>query len=161
MASYATTSDLAIYAVNPAAFASVSTGSQQAQLDAASTYAEGFLADQYHLPIVAPYPIDLRMNVCSIAAFYLMTFRGYRPGGSDDIIRQRYDDANTWLKGIAAGMISPSGITDSTVATHEGAPMVTTGVLGNVVGGYAAPSSSLAGARPYPYTGTIPGRRGW
>jgi len=161
MASYATTADLAQFAINPNAFASISAANQQAQLDAASTVAEGYLADQYHLPIVAPYPIDLRMNVCQIAAFFLMTFRGYKPGGADELIRLRYDDAMKWFNGIASGVISPSGIIDSTPNVREGAPIVVTGVMGNVVGGYGAPSTSPAGAKPYPYTGTIPGRRGW
>lgn len=161
MASYATLADLAQFAINPNAFASISGSVQQAQLDAASTLAEGYLADQYHLPIVAPYPVDLRMNVCQIAAFFLMTFRGYRPGGADELIRVRYDDAIKWLTNIASGMISPPGIIDSSPTVKEGAPVVVTGVLGNVVGGYAAPSTSPLGAKPYPYTGTVPGRRGW
>lgn len=168
MASYATPSDLAQYAVNPAAFASVSAANQQAQLDAASTVAEGYLADQYHLPIVAPFPVDLKIAVCSIAAFYLMSFRGFRPdSGNDIVIRQRYDDAISWLKSVAAGTITPAGILDSTPQVREGAPAIVTGVMGNVVGGYAAPTTiqgnptNPAGVRPYPYTGTIPGRRGW
>jgi phage gp36-like protein len=161
MASYATPTDLASYAINPTAFAGISTASQQAQLDAASTVAEGYLSDQYHLPIVAPYPIDLKMAVCSIAAFFLMTFRGYQPGGADEMIRMRYDDAIKWLSGIAQGMISPGGIIDSTPNTREGGPRVVSGTMGNVVGGYGPPSTSPIGAKPYAYTGTVPGRRGW
>jgi phage gp36-like protein len=167
MASYATTTDLAQYAVNPSAFASVSAQNQQAQLDAASTVAEGYLADQYHLPIVAPYPVDLKIAVCSIAAFYLMSFRGFQPDGKDIVIRQRYEDAISWLKSIATGTITPAGIIDSTPQTREGAPAIVTGVMGNVVGGYAAPTTiagnpaNPAGVKPYPYTGTVPGRRGW
>lgn len=161
MASYATTVDLASYAINPNAFAGISVVKQQQQLDAASTVAEGYLADQYHLPIAAPYPVDLKMAVCSIAAFFLMTFRGYQPGGSDEMIRMRYDDAIKWLSGIASGMITPAGILDSTPNTREGAPRVVTGTMGNVVGGYGQPSTSPIGAKPYAYTGTVPGRRGW
>ena len=169
MASYATTTDLASYAVNPQAFAAIAPATQQAQLDAASTVLEGYFADQYHLPLVAPFPVDLKMQVCAIAAFWLMGFRGYKSDvNGDSVVRQRFDDAMAWAKGVASGMISPAGIIDSTPTTKEGAPTVTTGVMGNVVGGYAAPSTTIsgnpanpAGARPYPFTGTIPGRRGW
>lgn len=161
MASYATTADLAQYAINSAAFASVAAGTQQTQLDAASTLAEGYLADQYHLPIIAPFPIDLKLAVCNIAAYFLMTFRGYRPDGSDEIVRQRYEDAMSWLRDVANGTTSPAGIIDSTPTVRDGAPVVTTGTMANVVGGYGAPTITATGQKVYPYTGTVPGRRGW
>lgn len=152
MASYATLANFAVYAVNPAAFAGIPDGTKQAQLDAASTLGEGYLAAQYHLPIVAPYPVDLVMAVCSVAAFTLMSFRGYKPDVQGDAtLLLRYDHAIAWFKGVATGMISPAGIIDSAPDVREGAPTVTTGAGGNVVGGYGLPSTVVGGT----------GRRGW
>jgi phage gp36-like protein len=100
------------------------------------------------------------MNVCQIAAFFLMTFRGYRPGGADEVVRLRYEDAIRWCRDIAGGLITPAGIFDSAPTRREGAPDVVSGAVGNLVGGSGTPSVTL-GVRPYPFTGTVPGRRGW
>src|SRR5260221_8938821 len=108
------------------------------------------------------------MNVCAIAAFWYMGSRGCKPDVTGDVLlRSRSEDAMAWFRGIASGMISPAGIIDSTPNTKEGAPAFVTGTMGNVVGGYAAPTTiagnptNAGGVKTYPFTGTVPGRRGW
>lgn len=160
MSSYASTTDLVTMSIASTAIASVATASQQAVLDAASIEADGYLAAQYHLPITA-WGADLKQHVCDIAAYRLMCLRGYSPGGSDDIFRERYDDAIAWLKLVAQGTVSPPNIVDSTPAVREGAPEIQTGLGGNTVGGGVSPQQYLGGPTAYPFVGAVSGRRGW
>lgn len=160
MSSYATVADLASMSMNAAAFGSVSALDQQAVLDAMSGEADGHINNQYHLPLTA-YPRELTRRICDMAAYEIMCRRGYFPEGNDQILRERYDDAIKWLMLVGSGRLTPPGIVDSTPTTHDGAPVITTGVAGNVVGGNLTPSTTFAKAKPYPYTGTIPGTRGW
>lgn len=62
---------------------------------------------------------DLRRAVCCIAAYDLLSVRGYNPEGADENLRLRYEDAIRWLKGVASGFIDP-GLIDSTPDEEEG-----------------------------------------
>ena len=53
---------------------------------------------------MAPIDPALIDAVCQIAAWRLMTLRGFNPSNpSDPVIRQGYDDANEFLRRIANG----------------------------------------------------------
>lgn len=160
MSSYATIAQLASVGINAVALGSVSTTDQQAALDDASTEIDGYLASQYALPLTA-WGNDLIGHVCSIAVYRLMSRRGYRAGGVDAGFKTRYDDAIAWATKISEGTVSPPGIIDSSPGVKDGAPLLLSGVSGNTIAGNATPSITLAGAKPYPFTGTIPGKRGW
>jgi phage gp36-like protein len=159
--SYALVVDLTQLASNPNSLATVPAADQQAELDACSAEADGYLAAQYKLPLIS-WGTPLRRHVCNMALYYLMSRRGYKPGGSDTSFEDRYNRAIEWFRGVSAGRITPPDIVDSSPAgLRQGAPAVVTGLVGNTVGGSMTPSVQLGGNKPYPFTGTIPGQRGW
>lgn len=159
--SYALVADLAQLSANPTSLNSIPSGDQQAALDAASAECDGYLASQYALPLKS-WGTPLRMHVCNMAMYRLMARRGYRPGATADTsFKDRYDEAIQWLRGVSSGKITPPDIVDSSGGVRQGAPAVLTGIVGNTVGGSISPSVQLAGNKPYPFTGSIPGQRGW
>jgi len=111
---YATPTDLANLAINSGALTGISSDDQQSALDAASGLADGYLRARFILPLVAPFSQDLVRAVCGIAAYDLLTRRGYNPiaEGANDNWRLRYKDAIGWLEKVAAGNIAPA-LTDS------------------------------------------------
>ena len=141
---YAQLSDLA-NTIPAAALTSLTAGQQTQALIDASVYADGFLNDQYQLPLVS-WSTDLTKAVCMIASYSLMLTRGFMPGSShNENFRQMYDDANKWLDGIARGKITPPGIVDSSSGGRKGIPAVQTGVTANMVQSGLARSNSTTG----------------
>ena len=117
MAAYATGSDLGQLSVIPSdVLAQITTGTQDAALDAASRDADGYLASRYKLPLTA-WGTDLRQRVCDIAAYRLMGRLGYDPNGADSDIRDRYDDALSWLERVGRGVITPDVVTTAPATT--------------------------------------------
>ncbi len=107
MTAYATTADLTRFAVNASAFGGISTLDQQAALAAASSYADSKLRGRFALPLLA-WGDDLRRAVCYIAAYDLLSVRGFNPvAGSDSNLRQRYEDGVKWLDGVERQNIHP------------------------------------------------------
>ncbi len=123
MASYADPTDLVRFGLPAAATEGIDVGDIQAALDAASDLADGYLRARFTLPITAPTN-DLKSAVARIAAYELLSTRGYNPEtGSDPNVRDRYSDAIAWLKGVAKGDITPA-LTDSSPAGQLGGPFV-------------------------------------
>ena len=76
-------------------------------LNAASDFANGYLSSQYNLPLLK-FGSDLTMNVCHIAAFYLMVKVGFNPNSPEDqLIKARNDMAIKWLMDINNDLIHP------------------------------------------------------
>ncbi len=86
----------------------LSAEEQDRALRVASDTADSYLRDQYDTPLVE-WAYDLRMAVCSIAAYNLICRRGFNPEGSDLNFRQRFEDGMLWLKDVARGTASLSG----------------------------------------------------
>lgn len=123
MAAYATTTDLATFGLSADALAGIDTNAQTAALTAASRLADGYLRARFTLPIATP-SVDLVEAVCKIAAYTLLSARGFNPeAGADQNIRDRYRDALAWLKDVAAGTATPA-LTDSSPAGQLGGPFV-------------------------------------
>lgn len=118
MPAYATTADLARLTIPAEALADITAADQDAALAAASTLADGYLASRFTLPL-SVWGDDLRLAVCSIGAYRLMTRRGYNPVGGDENLRLIYEDAMKWLKEVANGLITPL-VTDSSTTPTEG-----------------------------------------
>lgn len=114
MPTYGTRPDLATHGLPGDWLAGVSDSDQDAALEAASRFADGYLSLQYDLPI-SVWGRDLTRVVCHIASWDLMCRQGYDPDtASNKLIRQRYEDALQWLRDVAAGRLSPPEIVDST-----------------------------------------------
>lgn len=129
---YAERSDLLTFSLPAGAVTNVSTTKQDAALEAASRLADGYLNARYRLPLTT-YGSDLKKAVCDIAALMIMRARGMSPEQADaDLFVSASKEAIRWLEGIAAGKISPYGLSDSSsgnvntedAATGSRAPFV-------------------------------------
>lgn len=103
--SYANIDDLNGCGLPAPALANMSLRDQQAALMRASRVADTFLRDRYHLPMVCPYDPSLTLWVCWMAAYFLLSTRGFNPNqsGIDTVVRMNYDDAIKSLTRVANG----------------------------------------------------------
>lgn len=85
-----------------------------ANLDSASREADSALDRQFKLPITA-WGDDLKACVAKIAVYEFLSVRGLNPeaGSSDKNVKDRADQARTWLDKVAKGERTPTGIVDS------------------------------------------------
>lgn len=110
---YASRTDLTAHGLSSAAIGSISTTAQDAALDAASRVADSYLRARYTTPVTG-YGVDLTRAVCSIAAWDLLSVRGFDPQrGGDEAVRLRAEDALRWLRDVSAGKAHLAGITES------------------------------------------------
>lgn len=146
---YATPIDLASFALSPAFLSPISVTDQTTSLGAASDIADGYLAQHFTLPLIAPYPIDLKIRVCEIAAYYLAARRGYSADAVADVsIKDRYDNAIKWLEKIARGEITPK-FSDSSQGAIVGGAFVTT----STQRGYSNRGNAALDPTPGPFEG--------
>ena len=103
--SYATIDDLNGAGLPAPALAGMSLKDQQAALNRASRMADTFLRDRYTLPLRGPFDPSLTLWVCWMAAYFLLSTRGYNPNqsGIDVVVRMNYQDAVDNLKRVANG----------------------------------------------------------
>jgi phage gp36-like protein len=106
---YATRADLSS-SIAAAALSHPSTGTaaQDAKLLQASEEIDGFLRDQYQLPL-EDWGSDLVQRCCDIAAYRLVCLRGFNPD-ADGLYLENYKQALAWLKLVAEGKVSPDVI---------------------------------------------------
>jgi phage gp36-like protein len=71
-------------------------------LEAASSEADSRIATRHPTPLTS-WPRAVRLHVAKMALFHVMSARGYRPGGVDDLIRQGYDDGIRFFRDVADG----------------------------------------------------------
>jgi phage gp36-like protein len=109
---YATAADLSNLGLASQALSVITPDEQNAALLAASQTADGYLNSRFVFPLIN-WGTDLKTHVCEIAAFTLLSTRGYNPD-ANSIVRDRYKDAIRWLEQVAADKITPV-ITDSSV----------------------------------------------
>lgn len=120
MSQYATQTELGLYGLTAAARASFSSQQLDAALEGASDHADGYLGQRFRLPLTSPFPAALKMHVARIAAWILMSGRGFKPGTTDaETLHQAYKDATAWLEGVAKGTITPASLTDADAGTGD------------------------------------------
>lgn len=112
MPAYASVEDLASLGLHLNAQAGISSANITAALEAASRLADSYLQARYRLPL-ASWGQDLRRCVAILAAYDIMSVRGFAPEGADEHLRLRAEDATRWLEGIARGLVSPTEIVDA------------------------------------------------
>src|SRR6266550_1591408 len=80
-----------------------------AALDAASAQVDSYIGRVFNLPLKS-FGVELTQSTAAVAAYNLMSVRGFQAGGSDqaETLEKRNDRALTWLKDIAAGRAKPS-----------------------------------------------------
>lgn len=123
MSSYATYADLnALTLPSGALPAYLTTLIQQQHLDAASDLVDSFIANWCTLPLVNPIPQSIKMKCCQIAAFTLLSARGYNPdNGQDEMMKMQHDQAMEWLALVSEGKVRPP-IVDSAPGGIVGGP---------------------------------------
>ncbi len=105
---YASLSDLTVYGLPATALGDLSTTQQQDALDNASAEVDSYLRGRYALPLVA-WGVEVTKATCVLAAYALMSVRGYEPGGgADATLYQRYQDTLTWLRAVQRQAAHPN-----------------------------------------------------
>ena len=144
---YATTTDLGNVGLTSAALATMTTGQQTAALAGASALVDSYLESRYTLPLTA-WGSDLARCVAILAAYDLLSTRGYNPNaGADMNWRQRYVDQMAWLDEVSKGTSSPSQVADSSVNGSHAS--TSTGADGSIstttAGGFSVVTSPVRG----------------
>ncbi len=105
---YATLANL--YTVMPLTMmGNVAVATQQALLTARNAGADSYLRARYRLPAQTPYPPDLVLSICQLAAADIMRVRGFNPAaGADVIIMNSAENATKWLEGVERQRIHPA-----------------------------------------------------
>lgn len=81
-------------------------------LDGGSDWLDGYLRRRYTLPLTA-WDIAVREAAAAKTSLVIMQVRGYAPEtGSNETIKDRFDEAARWAERVAQGWITPS-VTDS------------------------------------------------
>lgn len=116
---YALPEDLLAYSVSKAQFDRLDQTAIVPCINAASDYCNSYLASQFNLPLIK-FGQDLTMNVCHIAAFFLMIKVGFNPNSPEDgLIKARYDYAVKWLQDISNDIIHPQYLDTPTNAQTD------------------------------------------
>ena len=103
MPRYAEIDDLQRLALPSVALTGVSTSDINSALASASSQLDDVLRGAGELPLIAWGP-SVRRHVAIIAAYDLMSARGYNPqAGADVNLRLRYQDTLAWMSGVARG----------------------------------------------------------
>ncbi len=134
MPSYATTDDLTALAIPAEAIADLDPAIVTQALASASDDADSYLRNKFTLPLTA-WGQDLRKAVCRIAAYSLLSSRGFNPqaSNSDRLIADNNEKAIAWLRDVGKGLATPS-VTDS---SPTGLPSVPSAVRTEPRGWYS------------------------
>jgi len=104
---------------------SVSVATQQRVLDARNDYADDKFRARYKLPLLAPYPDSLKLNVCMLAAWDLLMIRGYNPSAAADVnIATRGEMALKWFDDVERQRAHPAVVELSSPTPGYAAPYV-------------------------------------
>jgi phage gp36-like protein len=124
---YAIVSDFYRYGLPENALgAKVTPALIQAALDVRSAWADSKMAARYKLPLGTPYDLTIVMNICVLAAYDLMSFRGFNPenGGADANIRLRAEDAIRWFNDVERQAAHPNVIEATSPSPAIASPLV-------------------------------------
>lgn len=120
MTRYADATDLDTYGALPAATSALfSTAQKNAALDEASAFADGYLASAVATTPLSAWGVDLRGAVARIAAWRLLQgLRGYDAAAQGNSFKTARDEALSWLKDVAKGLVKISGGGSNTTPTQ-------------------------------------------
>jgi phage gp36-like protein len=140
MSSYATLTDLTVYGLPATALGALSSTVQQAALDDASDIVDSYLRGRYVLPLLA-WGTEITQAVCRIAAYNLLSVRGYNPAsGADENIRNRYTDSITWLSQVQRQAAHPNVTASQDTQNVQQQPNVTSFSVVSLGNGAVAPN---------------------
>jgi phage gp36-like protein len=117
---YATRTNLQNLGLPATALTGVPTDAQDEALAAASAVADSNLRSRFTLPI-SSWGHDLTSAICHIAAWTILSSRGFNPDSKNDsAVRMRHDDAIRWLERVADGKATPTLIDSNPVGVLRG-----------------------------------------
>lgn len=122
MSRYATIPDLYSLGAPETALSELTDDVKESALGAACDVVDSYFANRFTLPLVT-WGGDVKRAVCIIAAYDLLSGRGWNPtntGGDSDQLSTRYDKVLEWLRDVARGLVTPV-VTDS-APVSAGAP---------------------------------------
>jgi phage gp36-like protein len=132
---YATRADLSTYGLPDGTLDGVDDAVIDAALVAASNVADGSLAAAGYRISLLTWSTDLTQAVCAVASWDLMCRRGFNPdSGADAVIRQRYEDAQEYLKDIAMRRRKVAIATEPPITDSPPADTATLGRVSVVTG---------------------------
>src|SRR5262245_40251659 len=113
MSAYCTVPEVETLGVKREAYADKSPAEITARIASTSDLMDSYLASRYTLPLAPPFPGVLKECCAALASCSLIDSGGRDPDADNliDITRKFWMD---WLKGVAAGSVTPPDVTDST-----------------------------------------------
>lgn len=121
---YATTAEFNALGL-PALALNGFSGDVEDHLQAASGTVDSYLRGKHALPLTSPYPQEIIQATCSIAAYSVLSIRGFDPeDGANRNVRARYEDAIRFLTAISKGDLNLALDADATPTVHDGRPIV-------------------------------------
>jgi len=135
---YASSTDLTTFGLPLTALGQLTAAQIAGALDVASQKVDSYLRGRYALPLLA-WGSEITEATAKIAAYNLLTIRGYNPAAGADInIKLRFDDAITWLNKVQRQAAHPNVTPQNTQATYYGQPKVTSQSVTQVFTGATA-----------------------
>lgn len=129
MARYAERTDIPLYGISPDALVGVAgvAATQDAHLDAATGLIDSYLRNRFAVPLTT-WGVDIRAAAATIAAYTLMSIRGFSPQGMKDLL-QRYENVIKWLRDIQDAQATPEGADASGGEGDIGTPVVVQAIV--------------------------------
>lgn len=126
MSQYATIAELYTYGAPSVAFGSLSSDVLTNALTAASSIADGYMRSRYAMPLTT-WGSDLRQAVCKIAAYEVLSVRGYNPAAGADVnLLNRHLEAMAWLRAVSRGEVHLD-VTPALATPSQGSAVVVSG----------------------------------
>jgi phage gp36-like protein len=118
-AAYCTSAQLAQYGIRAEALANIDSAVISANIAAASDVIDSYLRSRFELPLLA-WGSDVTGACAKIAVYEIMRSRGFNSArGSDERIKEAYDEAIKWLVDVSAERATPN-VTDSSPNAEPG-----------------------------------------
>ena len=135
---FATRSLLPNYGIPAAALGNVTTTQQDACMVSATDEMYTYLAGRWPIPFVS-WDDSITAKCCEIAAYKIVCIRGFNPAaGADMVLRQRYEDAIEWCKGVERKAVHPTVVSASSPIPNYNQPKVLSFSVANTGGGTAS-----------------------
>jgi phage gp36-like protein len=116
---YAQPSDIPVYGVSEDAISGIPPESVEQALQGASSQIDSAFRSRFTLPLFSVDQATVRC-CCVLAVYDLLVVRGYNPAaGADENLRLRFQDANSWLRQVASGLMTPD-VKDSSADPEPG-----------------------------------------